>query len=68
MILSPVPWLSGQTCGSEVILENGEHEGHVVQPVGAPDRVPPPIKWTLTTNDKEGVYNGNRENEKSSSV
>ncbi len=38
-ILSPGPWLSGQTCGDEVILENGEHEGrHVVQPAGAPDR------------------------------
>jgi hypothetical protein len=43
-------------------------DGHVVQPVGAPDRVPPPIKWTLSTNDKEGVYDGESENEKGGSV
>ena len=30
--------------------------------------VPPPIKWTLSTNDKEGVYDGERENEKGESV
>jgi len=35
---------------------------------GPPNRVPPPIKWTPPTNDKEGVYDGERENEKTESV
>jgi toxin ParE1/3/4 len=29
------------------------------------DRVPPPIKWTLSTNDRRGVYNGKKEGKKS---
>ncbi len=33
-----------------------------------PDRVPPPIKWTLSTNDKEGVYDGESESQKGESV
>ena len=37
-------------------------QGHPAEPV------PPPIKWTLSTNDKEGVYDGESENEKGGSV
>ena len=40
----------------------------IVQQRHPADRVPPPIKWTLSTNDKEGVYDGERENEKGGSV
>jgi hypothetical protein len=32
--------------------------------MGLRGQVPPLIKWTLSTNDKEGACNGNRENEK----
>ena len=35
---------------------------------GEMEGVPPPIKWTLSTNDREGVYDGESENEKGESV